>query len=419
MPQDASEGATNELPPDDDATPGATAERFGPTADEPSLPALVTVDWLPSRCPVPWRRPFAAAAWLVQMAAGTAAIVLLLAIVAAVPVVNFYALGVLLEASARVSRGRVRDGFWLWGAAPRLGVILLAGWAFLLPVRLLASMASDAAVIDPSAPATEGLRVATVVAAAVVAGHLLLTLARGGRLRHFLWPFGNLWWAVRGGLGRDWYRQASHELAALLAWLEVPRLWSMGLRGFLGALAWLAIPTAMYLAARRPDDPGMLITLLGFFPLVHVLCRLPFLQVRFARENRLRAYLAHRDTRRLFGYAPWAWLVAVVVLYVLTLPLYLTKVVLPPRDAVWLTTILYILPIFPTKIALGWAYGRAVRRREAGKPRSRWWSRWPARLLMTALVGVYTFVLFFTQYISEHGRAALFEQHAFLLPWPF
>jgi hypothetical protein len=28
------------------------------------------------------------------------------------------------------------------------------------------------------------------------------------------------------------------------------------------------------------------------------------------------------------------------------------------------------------------------------------------------------FVLFFTQFIDEHGKQALFEHHAFLLPWP-
>ena len=132
----------------------------------------------------------------------------------------------------------------------------------------------------------------------------------------------------------------------------------------------------------------------------------------------MKAFLAHRDVRHLFGYAPWAWLLAVMLLYVLTLPLYLTKIVLPPSDAVWFITLLFVVTIFPTKLVLGWAYGRAVRRRAAGHARSRWWSRWPARLLMVGLVGVYTFLLFFTQYISQHGRLALFEQHAFLLPWP-
>jgi hypothetical protein len=29
------------------------------------------------------------------------------------------------------------------------------------------------------------------------------------------------------------------------------------------------------------------------------------------------------------------------------------------------------------------------------------------------------FLLFFTPYISEHGRGVLFEHHAFLLPVPF
>ena len=395
-------------------------EVFVGEADDQTVATIddETTDWWPAALPVPWRHPLAAIGWAVQMAAGTAAIGLLLAIVAAIPVANFYALGVLLDVGACASRGRLRAAFWLWGAAPRLGTILLATWLTLLPVRLLSSMATSAAIIDPAAETSVALRIGTMVAAVVAAMHLLLAVARGGRVRHFLWPIGNLWWLLRGGAGADWYRRSSYELAALLRWLQLPRLWWLGVRGFAGALAWLVVPTALYLAARREDDPRIAITLLAFFPLVHVFCRLPILQMHFAREGRLKAYLAHRQARWTFGYAPWEWTLAIVLLYALTLPLYLTKIVLPPRDVVWLATIFFVVTIFPTKLLLGWAYGRSERRRAAGLPRRRWWVRWPARVVMVAGVGAYAFLLFFTQFISEHGRAALFEQHAFLLPWP-
>ena len=374
-------------------------------------------DWHPPTLPVPWRRPLAFAGWSIQMAAGSAAIVLLLAVAAAIPIVNFYVLGVLLDVAARVARGRLRDGFWLWGVAPRLGTIFLALWAMLVPIRLLAGMAQDAAIIAPEAPATTGLAVAVNVLAALVFLHTVLAMARGGQARHFLWPPGNVWWLIKGAGGRGWWSRASRELGHLIGWLQPARLWWLGVRGFLGALVWLALPTLLYLSATNRREPD-LTTVVGFFLLVHVLCRLPFLQTRFAVEDRMRAFATSRDIRRLFAFAPWSWLLAVVVLYVLTLPLYLSKVVLPPRDAVWMTTLLFVVSIFPTKLALGAAYGRAARRRALELPPARWWSRWPARLLMTALVGVYVFVVILTPYISEHGRSVLFEQHAFLLPWP-
>ena len=357
------------------------------------------------------------------MTAGTVALAILMAITAAIPVVNFYVLGWLLDVSARVSRGRVRDGFWLWGAAPRLGTIFLALWAFLLPIRVIAGIARDARIIDPAAPATVALAVAVKLMAIVVAGHLLIALARGGRPGDFLRPLRNLIWIVRGGLGRDergrsWLERSHRELAHLVDWLQFPRLWWLGVRGFFGALAWLAIPTAMYAAARQTEGLAMLITILGGALLVPVLCRLPFLQARFAVESKLVAYWTFRDTGRLGTFAPWSGLLAVTVLYVLTLPLYLMKIVLPPRDAMWLATIVFVVSIFPTRLLTGWAYGRAVRRRDAGLPRAPWWSRWPARLVAIALVAAYVLILRFTPYISEHGRGVLFEQHAFLLPWP-
>ena len=45
----------------------------------------------------------------------------------------------------------------------------------------------------------------------------------------------------------------------------------------------------------------------------------------------------------------------------------------------------------------------------------------PARggILMLPLLGLFVFILFFTQFIGEHGKAVLFEHHAFLLPVPF
>ena len=101
----------------------------------------------------------------------------------------------------------------------------------------------------------------------------------------------------------------------------------------------------------------------------------------------------------------------------LTLPLHLFRVVLPPQDAAWLVTLVFVVTIFPTRVWLGFAAYRG-RKRVREEKTSRWWYRWPLNLALIGLVGFYTFLLYFTQFIGSHGRGVLFEQHAFLVPWP-
>ena len=121
--------------------------------------------------------------------------------------------------------------------------------------------------------------------------------------------------------------------------------------------------------------------------------------------------------RILFGHAPFAWLFAAILVYVLALPLYLFKIALPPSDAMWFVTLIFVLSIYPARVATGWAYHRAVRRQAEAK-RSWWITREFVRVLMLALLASYVFLLFFTQFIGEEGKRELFQQHAFLLPWP-
>jgi predicted permease len=168
-------------------------------------------------------------------------------------------------------------------------------------------------------------------------------------------------------------------------------------------------------AAERTKGGQILVSILGGLMLVVVLCHLPFLQAQFAAENRLRALFDWRTARRRFRQAPLAFLMALVVLYALATPLYLAKVRLPPQDAMWLLTVVFVASIWPTRLMVGWAYGRAVLR---GQPVWPVWI-WLSRLLMVPLVSLFVILLFFTQFIDEHGKLALFEHHALLLPVPF
>jgi hypothetical protein len=157
------------------------------------------------------------------------------------------------------------------------------------------------------------------------------------------------------------------------------------------------------------------VTLFGGVLLMIVLSWVPFLQAHFAAENRFGAMFELRKVRLLFKNAPFSWTITMLVTLTLALPMYLFKVVLPPADAMWMETIVFIVSIYPVKVITGWAYHRAVARER----RAFWGFRWLTRLVLLPLLTTYVFLLFFTQFIGEHGKLVLFEHHAFLLPAPF
>src|SRR5207248_7451263 len=95
-------------------------------------------------------RVLAGARW----GAGLFVTVVLLAAAAAVPVLNVAVLGYLLEVEGRIARGvALAEAFPLLRRAPRIGAALVLCWAWLLPVRLAASLAEDAAWIAPGSAA--------------------------------------------------------------------------------------------------------------------------------------------------------------------------------------------------------------------------------------------------------------------------
>lgn len=370
------------------------------------------------RFPNPFRHPLRATGWIIRCLFGLASLIFLLALIAAVPIVNFLALGYLLEVEGRLGRtGKFRNAFPLLGLAPRLGSIVLGIWLWVLPLRLISGAAADAALIDPGAPLHILLRSVTVFGAIGVTIHICLALARGGSLGCFFRPLKNVLWLVRQLRSGDYFDTASKHIRLFLSRLRLKHHFSLGFRGFFGALGWLLIPTLFYSAARRSEGGPVLVTVLGGFLLVAAFAWVPFLQAHFAATNRFRAYLELGKVRELARHAPIAWLLAIIVVFVLALPLYLFKVVLPPSDAMWFITLVFIVSIYPARVVTGWAYHRAVRKQREGR-RSGMFTRIPVWLLRTGLLMFYTFIMFFTQFIGEEGKLELFQHHAFLLPWP-
>lgn len=403
---------------DRSGTTATTATDIAEFVDEPQDVAEFVADgwsgWIPP-CPHLIWHPISAAIWISRALFGVVTLTFLLAVIAAIPVIGFIALGYLLEVEGRLARsGRFRDAFPLLNVAPRVGTIVLGVWLWIVPVRVLSGYAADAAVIDPTGSTAGTLRLLTVVLAVGVAIHLCLAIARGGSFWCFFRPIKNLRdFLARLRGGRFWI-EANERVGTFVAKMKPGYLFSLGFRGFVSAAVWLFPPTLLFAAMRRTEGLPILVTIIGGLSLVVVFAWIPFLQAHFAAENRFRAVFELRRVRELFTHAPIAWLMAVIVVFVLALPLYLLKARLLPQDAMWLVTLVFVISIFPAKVVTGWAYHRAV----AKEDRAWWGWRWSSRLLMLPLLSLYVFLLFFTQAISEHGKLVLFEHHAFLLPSP-
>ncbi len=388
--------------------------------------------------------------WLIRSLFGIASLILLLAVIAAIPGVNLLALGYLLEVEGRLARsGKLRDAFPLLGIAPRLGSIALGIWAWVFPLRLLANVAADAHLIEPGSRSDIGMHVLVTVLAIVVTVHLCLALARGGTLWSFMWPLviplvilitpfvapiiiffmvlrhRSLAWMFRPVTNlvaefrrlatREYWNQASSAVHDFVAGLRLKHHFLLGLKGWIGAMIWLIIPTLFFAATTRTEGGPVLITLFGGFLLMIVLSWVPFLQAHFAAENRFGAMFELRKVRQLYKNAPFSWLITMLITLTLALPMYLFKIALPPADGMAIVTVVFIVSIYPVKVITGWAYHRAVARER----RAFWGFRWLTRAALVPLLAVYVFLLFFTQYIGQHGKLVLFEHHAFLLPGPF
>lgn len=346
---------------------------------------------------------------------GLVSLVAGLAICASVPVLNLLSLGYLLHASGRVAAtGKLCSGFAGIRKASRVGSFVLGTWLALLPLRFASGLWKDAELVDPYGPRARGWRVAVLVLAMLTAAHVIWACLRGGRLRHFIWPAPIKFW--RWLCSRGKFRHLHGALAGFFSGLRLRYFFWLGFRGFAGALAWLAIPVGILVAAAQmpPERGGGVLSLLGGLLLAPVALHLPLLQARFALENRFKALFELGVVRELFCRAPLAFCLSLCATLLFALPLYLLKIELPPREIAWLPSLLFVVFIFPARLLTGWALCRAIRRSD----RSHWLFRWSGRLALVPVALVYVLAVYLTQYLSWHGSLGLLEQHAFLVPAP-
>jgi hypothetical protein len=380
----------------------------------------IILDALPSPEPLPPTRRFIptifrlvgrmirAGFWTAIWLFGAASLMVGLAVLAALPVLQFLSLGYLLEAGGRIARtGRIRDGFIGVYRAALLGIIVLGSWLLLLPVRIVAGFAQSAQIIDPGGRSAMGWRIGLFALIGAIA--LVFTLIFLAAV------FVNARFHRDGRPRGGYYAEARDTVWDLVMSLRLPYYFWLGFRGFVGAMAWLVVPVTLIAAGRLNYPIAPLIGFFGAFVLAIVLLYLPFLQMRLAKTNRLSAVFGLRAVRTDFKRAPWASAFALIITLLFATPLYLLKIEIVPREAEWLPSLVFILFIFPARLLTGWALGRAGRRTT---PRH-WFFRWSGRLPLLPATAIYVLIVFFTQYTSWNGVWSLYEQHAFLVPVPF
>ncbi len=343
---------------------------------------------------------------------GAAALVIGLSALSSIPVAQFLGLGYLLEASGRIATsGRLRDGFVGVRKASRLGSMVIGVTLFMLPLQLLSSLANAAQLVDPGGPAARAWKVVLVVVTGLVILHVIAACARGGRVRHFLMPFGNPFWIRRRLRAGGAYASARDAVWDFVASLRLAYYFRLGLLGFIGTMVWLVVPVSLIAAGRA----NPLLGLIGAILLGLVVMPLPYLQARFACEKRFRELFALRSVRARFKAAPWAFAFSLIVTLVGAVPLYLLKIEIIPREAAWLPSLVFLIFMFPARALVGWAYGRSLRRE---RPRN-WFVRWTGRLAVLPVAVAYVAIVFLSQFTAWRGIWSLYEQHAFLLPVPF
>lgn len=343
---------------------------------------------------------------------GLFSLVVGLSVLAALPLAQFLSLGYFLESSARVARtGRLRDGLIGIRRAARIGGIAVGGLISWLPLWIAGSYAQSAEIIDPGGAVSHSGRIMLAVLTALTFLHLVTACARGGRLRHFLWPFGMPFWLVQKFRSGGLYTDARDGFWEFCASLRPHHYFKLGLVGFLGTEAWLVVPASLIAASGRFPVLGFL----GAPLLLIVAPSLPFLQVRYAVEGKLSALFSLRPIRERFRRAPWAFALALMVLLVAAVPLYLLKIEMIPREAAWLPSVVFVIFLAPAHLLVGWAYARSWHRY---RPRH-WTVRLLGRIAIIPVALFYILVVIVAQYTSWGGVWSLYEQHAFLLPVPF
>ncbi len=401
----------------------------------------------------------------IEFSFGGASLIVLLAIATGIPGAQILTLGYLIEVSGRIARtGKVRAGMPGWRKAARIGSLALGTLMCLAPIGYLSSLAEAAELIDPTSTSSRGLRIGQWIVTLMSVPHMLAAWFCGGKLRYFFWPLlapfqlaiWALQWtlatpALRRGLdetlGRVWPTLVADLCAVapltdfflpaiigkhlwfgtlwarlrdgfweFLAGLRLPYLGWLGLRAFVGSVAWLCLPTLLLIGGTALPDGGAVLTGTTGVVLLAIVCLyLPVLQTHFGAVGKLFAMFDLAEARRQIARSPLRHSLALLLVMLLALPLYLFKIELVDGGLWWALGLIFVAFSLPARWATGWAYARSSRRETKS-----WviW-RWPIRMTVFPLAIVFAIFVSVTRFLSWGGALGLFEHHAFLVPAPF
>lgn len=403
--------------------------------------------------------------WATSRAFGVASIILILAVLANIPIVQFIAFGYMLAVSGRIAQsGKLRSGFLHADKATRASSIIVGTALVLLPARLISWFHSEAFLIDPTSGQTRFLNVLLIVVIALTIPHIMAAWFCGGKLRYFFWPLiapfsFALWLAkkaagapgIRNGLEActrwispnlvddlvaakpvtDWFlpailfkhigdrtliSNARDNLWDFVASWKLGELFKLGFLGFLGSFIWLAPPTALMFRAIGYDDGlAVFCGLTGILMATVVFGLLPFLQTLFAETGNFSSFFDLGEVYSRLMRAPFMHLLSLLVMMLLALPLLIFKIEEIPSELLWILSVVFVTFSLPGRFLTGWAVGKGKKR-----PTKRaWWYRWPVALLMPAISFTFAFIFFFSPFVAWYGGYSLFENHVFLLPAPF
>ena len=349
-----------------------------------------------------------------ENAFGFATIIVTLAVLSAIPILNFLSLGYLLQVSANVAqRGKISAAFVGVKKAAIAGSLIIGTWLVVWPVRIVSGLWMDAQLVAPGSATESSYGVALFILTILTIVHVTWAWLRGGKLRHFFWPAPIAF--IKWIRSPQSFEEIGDKVVGYLESLRFQHYFWLGARGFAGGLCWLIGPVGiLILASFLPTGGGVLFSFIGSTALFVVVLYLPFLQAHFALQNRLSAMFELRTVRQLFRRAPLAYWTALFITLLFALPLYLLKVELTAQEIAWLPGLFFVAFIFPARALSGWALGRSIRH---DQPRF-FLSRWAARLLAFPVVGFYVLFVYLSQFYSWDGVYSLLEQHAFMVPAP-
>lgn len=356
---------------------------------------------------------------------GLFSLIVLLTMTAAIPVVNFLALGYLMEIQQRVaSSGKIRSAFYLLPAARRLAGIVLGVTVWLLPIQFLAAAVRDCWLLAPGTTGTWLWTAGLVATSLLITSHLLMALACGGGCWRFVRPINNICRLRASSQCGQYWRNAHETLYEFSAAFRIPHLFRLGILGYAAVYVWLTVPALLFTMLDDPTSRWQIVVFIaGCVTMMLTLLWMPLLLAHVATEGRWRAILEFKTVRKLAGQTPFCWAFATAVLFATSaLPMLYTALLknrLPPHDDRWDLMIVFTATVVPARVFVGWVYHRA-------KQKTHSTTSWPWRIWQGANgvalcfgVGWYVYLLQLAQTGGELGQRTVWEFQALLLPLPF